>query len=108
MLFCPCCGNLLLVESTEHLLRFFCQTCPYVCPVKETVSERMVLKRKKVDDVMGGEDSWKDADRTKASCPRRDCTSTEAYFRQMQTRSADEPMTEFYKCVLCGEQWKEN
>jgi DNA-directed RNA polymerase III subunit RPC11 len=39
-------------------------------------------------------------------CPR--CSHQRAYFFQMQTRSADEPMSTFYRCVECGHQWKEN
>jgi transcription elongation factor S-II len=34
-------------------------------------------------------------------CRQRKCT----YF-QMQTRSADEPMTTFVTCVNCGNRWK--
>ena len=34
-------------------------------------------------------------------CRQRKCT----YF-QMQTRSADEPMTTFVTCVACGNRWK--
>lgn len=30
------------------------------------------------------------------------CKSTEHYFYQLQTRSADEPMTTFYICKSCG------
>jgi DNA-directed RNA polymerase III subunit RPC11 len=39
-----------------------------------------------------------------------ECKSGEAYFRQLQTRSADEPMTTFYMCTdrACGAQWKED
>ena len=36
-------------------------------------------------------------------CKKRKCT-----IRQMQTRSADEPMTTFVKCVECGTEWKFN
>ena len=40
-------------------------------------------------------------------CPR--CEHPRAYFMQLQTRSADEPMTTFYKCCnpQCGHQWRE-
>lgn len=41
------------------------------------------------------------------TCPK--CSHSRAYFMQMQTRSADEPMTIFYKCCspTCGHRWKE-
>lgn len=34
-------------------------------------------------------------------CKQRKCT-----YYQMQTRSADEPMTNFVSCVACGHRWK--
>ena len=42
---------------------------------------------------------------TAETCPK--CSHAKAYFMQMQTRSADEPMTTFYKCCACGHRWKE-
>lgn len=35
-------------------------------------------------------------------CGERKCT-----YKQMQTRSADEPMTTFISCLNCGKNWKE-
>lgn len=55
------------------------------------------MKRKEVEDVLGGKDSWKNVDKTQAQCPNDRCSNTEAYFFQQQIRSADEPMTVFYK-----------
>lgn len=43
-----------------------------------------------------------------ARCPKELCESSAAYFRQVQIRSADEPMTTFYKCVVCAAEWREN
>ncbi|KAF6003145.1 hypothetical protein CCYA_CCYA09G2739 [Cyanidiococcus yangmingshanensis] len=35
------------------------------------------------------------------------CGARRASFYQLQTRSADEPMTTFYRCLECGNQWRE-
>jgi DNA-directed RNA polymerase subunit M len=40
-----------------------------------------------------------------AKCPK--CKHTKARFWEIQTRSADEPATRFYKCVNCGHTWRE-
>ena len=37
----------------------------------------------------------------------RRCRSKECTYYQMQTRSADEPMTLFVSCINCGNQWKQ-
>ena len=39
------------------------------------------------------------------NCPK--CTYHQAYFMEIQTRSADEPATLFFKCVSCAHRWKE-
>ncbi|KAB0386649.1 hypothetical protein FD755_001605 [Muntiacus reevesi] len=84
-LFCPGCGNGLIVEEGQRCHRFACNTCPYVHNLKE------------VDDVLGGAAAWEN------------CEHPRAYFMQLQTRSADEPMTTFYKCcnAQCGHRWRD-
>jgi len=78
-----------------------------------------LLKRKQVDDVLGGADAWKNVDQTQglfvkltvfcgncvALCDQ--CGNRTAYFMQVQIRSADEPMSTFYKCTKCGHRWNE-
>ena len=41
------------------------------------------------------------------TCPK--CEHKRAFFMQIQTRSADEPMTTFYKCcnMSCSHQWRD-
>jgi DNA-directed RNA polymerase subunit M/transcription elongation factor TFIIS len=34
------------------------------------------------------------------------CRSQECHFYQLQTRSADEPMTVFVRCLSCGNRWR--
>jgi transcription elongation factor S-II len=36
----------------------------------------------------------------------RKCKSNKCTYYQMQTRSADEPMTTFVTCIECGQRWK--
>jgi len=36
----------------------------------------------------------------------RKCKSKECSYYQLQTRSADEPMTTFVTCITCGSRWK--
>lgn len=102
------------------------------------------MKRKEVDDVLGGKDAWKNVDKSEgrlsrliegrrrifafiflrertdmtiilgrwrvfmtlkltrifqyeAQCTREGCDGIQAYFKQIQIRSADEPMTIFYR-----------
>jgi len=107
MLFCPSCGNLVLVQSNQQENQFFCQTCPYQFAITRPYKNETKLKRKEVDDVLGGEEGWKNVDSTDVTCPK--CEHDRAYFMQIQTRSADEPMSIFYKCTnhKCQHQWNE-
>ena len=130
MLFCPTCANLLIISSETGYNKWACNTCAYEFPISkqvrpilsrlanycvynfinEQMTSRTRLKRKEVDDVLGGEEMWKHADSTAgdlpsnccrcvpwlmvvlpASCDK--CNHGRAYFLQLQIRSADEPMT---------------
>ena len=104
MHFCPCCGNLLLIEEAGSM-RFCCPTCPYHHNISKTYSSKVKIKKKDVDDVLGGQSAWDNVDRTMSKCPA--CSHGHAYFMQIQTRSADEPMTTFYRCCSCSKQWSD-
>lgn len=116
------------MEEGTDSLRFSCNTCPYICKIKRKISTRIYPKLKvsncdkirleayaesrlcflqEVDHVMGGSAAWENVDSTDADCPA--CAHNRAYFMQMQTRSADEPMTTFYKCAnpVCGHNWRD-
>lgn len=46
LLFCPTCGNLLLVEESANCLRFSCGTCPYISNISRVVKSRNYPKLK--------------------------------------------------------------
>ena len=106
MWFCPLDGTLLQIHtSSESKTLFTCSTCPYSCDIISNYTKTTRTKRKQVDDILGGAGAWENVDKTAAVCPN--CSHNEAYFMQMQIRSADEPSTIFYKCVQCGHQWND-
>lgn len=90
-LFCPTCGNLLIVEEGPSCYRFACNTCPYVQNITEKVSSKTGMsvrawaipasstellsprlqvstyqfpRLKEVDDVLGGQAAWENVDTT--------------------------------------------
>ncbi|CAI9729149.1 DNA-directed RNA polymerase III subunit RPC10 [Octopus vulgaris] len=107
LVFCPVCANVLVVEEGPNCYRFGCHTCPYIQNITRMVKYRKYPKLKEVDDVLGGASAWENVDSTQETCPK--CEHGRAYFMQIQTRSADEPMTTFYKCcnVECAHRWKD-
>ncbi|KAJ1563904.1 hypothetical protein HK405_000354, partial [Cladochytrium tenue] len=62
--------------------------------MQKALRERTYFQRKAVDDVLGdGDDkAW---DETDVLCAK--CEGTRAAYMQLQIRSADEPMTTFYR-----------
>jgi DNA-directed RNA polymerase III subunit RPC11 len=130
--FCPTCGNLLAIEKKKKkknrgdeeeeendfggdddeendALQLLCKTCPYSYSIRDkhwSKTDVPITNKKRVDDVLGGDEAWKNVDTTRSRCPK--CSHDVAYFLMVQTRSADEPMTQFFRCVECANQWKEN
>ena len=97
---------MLFVEQGERCNRLACNTCPYICDIVTKIIDRQYTRQlKPLDDILGGAAAWENVDKTEVTCPK--CAHRMAYFMQLQTRSADEPMTTFYKCVSCAHRWND-
>lgn len=106
LLFCPMCSNMLTVEEGQYCYRFACNTCPYIHNITRRIACVEYTELKEVEEALGGAEAWKNAGTTEENCGSGSCDSTTAYFLQVQTRSADEPMTIFYRCCKCTHTWK--
>ncbi|KAI5190178.1 transcription elongation factor S-II [Nematocida sp. AWRm77] len=62
--------------------------------------EEQILKRSILDSTIAKQEAETDIFFC-TKCKQRKCT-----YRQLQTRSADEPMTTYVHCVVCNNNWK--
>jgi len=102
--FCNSCGYLLKFRQ-DFEDRFACSICSYVFKIS-LAKRRIALQGKSRADVIDAESSWNGVDATDERCPK--CSYPRAYFKQMQIRSGDEPMSQFYRCCNyeCGHTWR--
>eukprot|EP00270_Netrium_digitus_P016824 TRINITY_DN608_c0_g1_i3.p2 TRINITY_DN608_c0_g1~~TRINITY_DN608_c0_g1_i3.p2 ORF type:complete len:140 (+),score=33.20 TRINITY_DN608_c0_g1_i3:711-1130(+) len=64
--------------------------------------ENQEITKKQTEESVRGNTNQASTDQFKCGkCGQRKCT-----YYQMQTRSADEPMTTFVTCVNCNNRWK--
>ena len=85
---------------------YYCRLCPYKYAVNETVVHHVQLKKKQTELVLSNDGESELGDRVEATCPK--CGHDQAFFTQMQTRSADEASTIIYKCCKCMHKWRED
>lgn len=112
MEFCPNCSSILSPEKNKKKKVLVCKNCGY--------TKRLTSKTKKKyrisDKITHGPDEetvvideelseQRTMPTVRAICPK--CGNKEAYYWQVQTRSGDEAMTTFYRCVKCRQTWRE-
>ncbi len=110
MKFCPRCGAMMIPRRKGGKLVYVCPNCGYEEEAQSNISplriSRTIQHSEKDKIVVIEDDEPKGLPKIKGvRCPR--CGNDEAYYWVVQTRSADEPSTRFYKCTKCGYVWRE-
>ena len=89
----------LVVQQTITAKDFAFLTHQEICPEKW----KQLIEDKKVRDKQKYEPNI-EASTDNFTCNK--CKSKKCTYYQLQTRSADEPMTTFVTCLECGKRWK--
>ncbi|MEM1737670.1 MAG: transcription factor S [Nitrososphaerota archaeon] len=103
---CPKCGKIMILRKTNKPA-WICSKCGYEKPVQGGIVYTKVRKRSgaAIMVVEKEEEEKVLPVTTEVACPN--CEAREAYYWSVQTRSADEPMTQFFRCRKCGHTWRE-
>lgn len=102
MMFCPKCGSLMM-PTEDAGKKFLACKCGYSNKKAKTEMKETVDNQKEEVKVLDGEASAHPI--VEANCPT--CGLTQAEFWSLQTRSSDEPETQFFRCQKCKKTWKE-
>jgi len=100
MKFCPNCE--VRLKKTDTGLR--CPKCDYT--ESGTTTTKQVKEEEEVSEfnVLEKSDSQETLPTIKIDCEK--CGHDQAVWWMLQTRSADEPTTQFYRCVKCNFTWR--
>jgi len=110
--FCPKCGTRLILKRKKNSkeLSLTCPKCGYEKQVETLIPSpaRRVTEIEPEDRIIvigKKEQKLKTLPVINIECPR--CGNNLAYVWQVQTRSADESSTQFFRCTKCGYTFRE-
>jgi len=109
MQFCPKCNTRLKAkqEDEKKAGKMVCPKCGYSTAqvaIAKTEAKSKAASEDASIKVLGEEDDVQALPTTRVECPK--CGNKEAVWWMLQTRSADEPTTQFYRCTKCSHTWR--
>lgn len=99
MEFCERCGGMILITEDKAV----CAGCGYRSKKKPKMKTSEKIGEKETVAVIKDKDDNINPV-VEMKCPK--CKNKRSYFWTMQTRSADESETKFYKCTKCEHTWR--
>src|SRR5579864_2665959 len=108
MKFCPKCGTRLRYKPQKDGPVLLCDKCGYsqAAGPNITTPEEIDTESESTIKVLGDkEDKIKTMPTTQVECPK--CGNNTAFWWFLQTRSGDEPPTQFFRCEKCSHTWRQ-
>ena len=103
MKFCPKCDVRLKKDSGSSILS--CPKCNYTEGQESEIQNEISEEEAISDFLVLDENDGKDVMPTiEIECEK--CGNNKAVWWMLQTRSADEPTTQFYRCTKCEHTWR--
>lgn len=102
--FCKKCGSIMVPSKKTKHVYLLCRKCGYKTKkmIKSLKISEKPHEHSKIVILEKNESNLPVIDKM---CPK--CEGMKAYYWLQQTRSADEPPTQFFKCTICGHTWRE-
>lgn len=108
MKFCPKCGTRLRFRAQKPSPVLVCDKCGFTQEAESSVtrSEEVESETSATIKVVGErEEKIKTMPTTNVECPK--CGHNTAFWWFLQTRSGDEPPTQFFRCEKCAHTWRQ-
>jgi len=103
MEFCEKCDSIMLPMKTKKYLYLKCEKCGH--KEKRTIKGLKIEHKPKHEKILVVEKDTTNLPVTHKLCPK--CNNEKVYWWVQQTRSGDEPPTQFFKCKKCLYTWRE-
>ncbi len=100
MKFCPSC-EVKLKKGDSGLQ---CPKCDYVEGKETNQTKKIIQEHESQFNVLAENETVDTLPTIKIECEK--CGNDEAVWWMLQTRSADEPTTQFYRCSKCRYTWR--
>jgi len=100
MKFCPKCEVRLKKSNKTSAI---CPICGYTESAAKEIKKETKEELSKLN-IVEGDEGKETLSTIKIDCEK--CGNKEAVWWMLQTRSADEPTTQFYRCTKCSHTWR--
>lgn len=100
MKFCPSCE--VKLKKGDFCLQ--CPKCDYVEGKETNQTKKTIQEHESQFNVLAENETVDTLPTIKIECEK--CGNDEAVWWMLQTRSADEPTTQFYRCSKCRYTWR--